>query len=129
MKATRRFNHVAESVAAARRFAAEILRDADPEVLSAVRLMVSELATNCIRHTGDHFELTIIATPEEIRVQATDLEAGQPRLRVPKPTDLSGRGLQIIDTLATSWGYEPLGSGKRVWFTLMVADRPPHDGR
>ncbi len=33
-------------------------------------------------------------------------------------TSESGRGLQIIDTLATSWGTTHLDAGKHVWFQL-----------
>jgi hypothetical protein len=30
----------------------------------------------------------------------------------------SGRGLQIVDHLATDWGVERVPHGKRVWFEL-----------
>ncbi|MGH2842911.1 MAG: ATP-binding protein [Solirubrobacteraceae bacterium] len=118
MKSTRSFDRSPGSVAAARSFASELLRDANPEVLAVIKLMVSELATNCIRHTNSRFEVTIVATPCEIRVLATDLGTGEPVLRSPMPTDLSGRGLRIVDMLATDWGYELSGSGKTVWFAL-----------
>ncbi|MGN6870031.1 MAG: ATP-binding protein [Solirubrobacteraceae bacterium] len=120
MKETRTFEHVPESVAAARRFATELLAGGlDPDALQGIRLMVSELATNCIRHTDSGFELTIIQRRDRVRVEATDHGAGEPRRRSPKPTDPTGRGLQIIDMLSSDWGYDKTpGSGKTVWFML-----------
>jgi anti-sigma regulatory factor (Ser/Thr protein kinase) len=103
----------------ARRFAEQSLRDAPAGAVDSVILMVSELASNCIRHTDSGFELTITHTPDEIRVEATDSGAGEPHVRNPAPTDPDGRGLQIVDLLSDDWGYEPrTGQGKTVWFTV-----------
>jgi len=116
---TRTFPHQPESVPAARRFATGVLRGASAETLEAVELMVSELATNCIRHTDSGFELTITRTGTDIRVSATDGAGGTPEMRSPKPTDPSGRGLKIIDMLSSEWGVEQsAGAGKTVWFTV-----------
>jgi anti-sigma regulatory factor (Ser/Thr protein kinase) len=86
-----------------------------------VELMVSELASNCIRHTDSAFDLTISHTRDEIRVEATDRGAGEPRMRTPGPTDPNGRGLQIIDMLAAAWGVQRTsGHGKTVWLTVTL---------
>jgi anti-sigma regulatory factor (Ser/Thr protein kinase) len=118
MKETRRFEHAPDSVYRARRFAKEVLQDVSPEVSDTVALMVSELATNCVRHTESGFELTISQTGAEIRVEATDCGEGEPKLRTPALTDTSGRGLQIVDIFSTAWGHESRGEGKTVWFRL-----------
>lgn len=119
MTNSRRFPHEAQSVPAARRFATSVLRDASTEILEAVELMVSELATNCIRHTDSGFDLTIIRSGPDIRVEATDHAGGTPTMRSPKPTDPSGRGLKIIDMLSAGWGVQTeSGMGKTVWFTI-----------
>jgi hypothetical protein len=84
--------------------------------------MVSELATNCIRHTDSAFDLTIIRAAGDIHVEATDAAPGTPAMGSPKPTDLSGRGLRIVDMLSTRWGVERGGGpGKTVWFTICEA--------
>jgi anti-sigma regulatory factor (Ser/Thr protein kinase) len=122
MNTTRSFPHEPESVPAARRFATSVLHGSLPQTLEAVELMVSELATNCIRHTDSGFDLTITRSGQDIRVEATDRAGGTPTMRSPKPTDPSGRGLKIIDMLSAQWGVRsdsPLG--KTVWFT--IADR------
>jgi serine/threonine-protein kinase RsbW len=119
MRNTRTFPHEPQSVPAARRFATTTLSDASQETLEAVELMVSELATNCIRHTKSGFDLTIIRNGHDIRVEATDHAGGTPTMRSPKPTDPSGRGLKIIDMLSAGWGvHSQPAEGKTVWFTI-----------
>ena len=119
MKHTRTFPHEPESVPAARRFATGVLRGVAVDTLEAVELMVSELATNCIRHTDSGFDLTITRAGGDIRVEATDGAGGRPEMRSPKPTDPSGRGLKIVDMLSAKWGVQQRTSvGKTVWFTV-----------
>jgi anti-sigma regulatory factor (Ser/Thr protein kinase) len=119
MRDSRTFPHEPQSVPAARRFATSVLRGTPSDILEAVELMVSELATNCIRHTNSGFDLTITRSGGDIRVEATDHAGGTPTMRSPKPTDPSGRGLKIIDLLSAGWGVQPeSGAGKTVWFTI-----------
>lgn len=119
MTSSRTFPHEVQSVPAARRFATSVLRGASTQILEAVELMVSELATNCIRHTNSGFDLTIIRSGMNIRVEATDHAGGTPTMRSPEPTDPSGRGLKIIDMLSAGWGVQSeAGMGKTVWFTI-----------
>jgi anti-sigma regulatory factor (Ser/Thr protein kinase) len=103
-----------------------VLRGTSAETLEAIELMVSELATNCVRHTDSGFELTIIRDGQDIRVEAVDHAGGTPTMRSPKPTDPSGRGLKIIDMLSTRWGVRrgPT-TGKTVWFTIRDAAPEP----
>jgi anti-sigma regulatory factor (Ser/Thr protein kinase) len=119
MKRTRSFEHSPEAVSAARRFASELLQGVPTEALETIALMVSELASNCVRHTDSGFELTVSKTARDIRVAVTDSGSGQPRVRTPAPTDPDGRGLQIVDMLSSGWGVEKVsGAGKTVWFTV-----------
>jgi anti-sigma regulatory factor (Ser/Thr protein kinase) len=121
MRQTRSFEHKPESVTLARRFAREAVQAAPAEAQEVVGLMVSELASNCIRHTDSGFDLTITQSRREIRIEATDRGSGQPKMRTPGPTDPHGRGLQIIDMLSAAWGVEQLpGRGKSVWFTVAL---------
>lgn len=119
MKKTRSFSAEPESVAAARRFTKSTLNAAARETLEAIELMVSELATNCIRHTKTGFELTITDEAGQIRIEVTDSAGGSPRMRRPDITDPTGRGLQIVDLLSEAWGVEDAaGPGKTVWFVV-----------
>lgn len=119
MRRMRTFPAVAQSVPAARRFAVGALADTPASTLEAVELMVSELATNCIRHEHSSFDISIRRTASEIRIEVTDTGAGTPTMRSPGPHEPSGRGLQIVDMLSEQWGVVPrTPSGKTVWFTV-----------
>lgn len=105
------------SVAAARRFVAAELTDLEAR-LETVVLLVSELATNVVRHAASAFELSIQRSGGLVRVEVTDRGAGAPDKQ---PHDIeapSGRGLQIVEALADEWGVTERPLGKAVWFTL-----------
>jgi anti-sigma regulatory factor (Ser/Thr protein kinase) len=118
----RTFPAIPQSVHAARRFATDTLSGIPSSILDAVELMVSELATNCIRHERASFHIAILGSSREIRVEVTDSGTGTPTMRSPGPDDPSGRGLQIVDMLSANWGVNPeRPSGKTVWFTVPSA--------
>ena len=122
MRRMRTFPAIPQSVHAARRFATDTLRGRAAATVEAVELMVSELATNCIRHERTSFHITILGSTQEIRVEVTDSGSGTPTMRSPGPDEPSGRGLQIVDMLSDSWGVEPEDpAGKTVWFTMPAA--------
>ena len=124
MRRMRTFPAIPQSVHAARRFATDTLADSPEQALEAVELMVSELATNCIRHERMSFYVTISRAPREVRVEVTDSGSGMPTIRSPGPNDPSGRGLQIVDMLSDEWGIEPeVPAGKTVWFSLALEPR------
>jgi len=86
-----------------------------------VQLLVSELATNAVVHARSCFDVTV----EKLacggaRVEVRDFGNGMPRVLHHEPIALSGRGLQIVTSLARSWGIEerPAGTGKSTWFTV-----------
>lgn len=119
MRRMRTFPAIPQSVRAARRFATDALSGRPAQTVEAVELMVSELATNCIRHERASFHITVFGSAREIRVEVTDSGSGTPTMRSPGPDDPSGRGLQIVDMLSHSWGVDPeQPSGKTVWFTV-----------
>jgi anti-sigma regulatory factor (Ser/Thr protein kinase) len=115
-----------EAVPAARRFVREVLSEQPVEITDAAELMTSELATNCVRHAGTDFELTIRAQ-EEIRVEVRDTGGGQPTVLSPTPRDLTGRGLRIVESMSDAWGVTSAADGKAVWFTIAPA-RPTGGG-
>jgi serine/threonine-protein kinase RsbW len=130
MRRTQTFPRQAESVGAARRFAVEALSGIDPDQLDSVELMVSELATNSIRHAHAEFELMVANVDGEIRIEVTDRAGGEPRMRHAGPDDPTGRGLQIVNLLSDAWGVEHrTDTGKTVWFTVVAQLSPGHDAR
>ena len=130
MRRTQAFPRQAESVGAARRFAIEALSGIDPDQLDSVELMVSELATNSIRHAHAEFDLTVANVDGEVRVEVTDRAGGEPRMRRAGPDDPTGRGLQIVNLLSDAWGVEHRAdTGKTVWFIVAAQLPPGHDPR
>jgi hypothetical protein len=52
-------------------------------------------------------------------VGVTDQSPHLPRQKCPRPDGTEGRGLLIVDELASDWGIDALpGDGKRIWFEL-----------
>jgi PAS domain S-box-containing protein len=122
VRAARHFVAAAGSVRAARHFVAEAVTDAPADVREAVALMVSELATNAIKHAASGYEVAITPEAAGLRVAVTDEGGGNPELRAPGPDDLAGRGLAIVDMLAETWGVTRNASrGKTVFFTVSVS--------
>lgn len=87
----------------------------DPDT---VLLLVSEVVTNAVRHAATPFELTISVAGPEVVVTVVDHDGDhRPQVRNPRPHDTSGRGLRIVDELASDWGTEVVAAdAKRVWF-------------
>ena len=88
--------------------------------MDTVALLVSELATNSVRHAAAGFTLDIERGPERIRVAVSDTGPGDPEVRSPAPAEPSGRGLLIVEALSDAWGCSPApgGIGKTVWFEI-----------
>jgi signal transduction histidine kinase len=93
MRRMRTFPAIPQSVHAARRFATDSLGGSPVSMVEAVELMVSELATNCIRHERTSFHITILNSTRELRVEVTDSGSGTPTIRSPGPDEPSGRGM------------------------------------
>ena len=121
MRTERAFAAESRSVPAARKFATAALGTSSDAVRQAVELMVSELATNAIRHVRSPFEVVVEVGAARIRVEVTDHGGGVPTMRCPGPEEPTGRGLRIVDMFSDAWGIDPQGSGKTVWFELSPA--------
>ncbi len=85
-----------------------------------VLLLVSELVTNAVRHAATPFEILVDVQRDEVRIAVTDEDVTHgPTIKDPSPEDTNGRGLLIVDRLASGWGTEQIDQhSKSVWFTL-----------
>ena len=54
-------------------------------------------------------------------VEVFDADMRLPRIRSAAETDEGGRGLYLVDQLATRWGSRPTKDGKAVWFEVPVS--------
>jgi anti-sigma regulatory factor (Ser/Thr protein kinase) len=118
MRATRTFSAELASVAAARHYARDALSALAAEPRDAAELMVSELATNSVKHADSSFTVVIDQSPTSVSVEVHDTGAGHPRLRHPGPWEPVGRGLLIVEEMSSAWGVNESDDGKVVWFTL-----------
>jgi anti-sigma regulatory factor (Ser/Thr protein kinase) len=112
------------SVSAARHFVRDVVEALPSDVADSVELMVSELATNSVKHADTPFELVVEHVGSHVRVEVTDGGAGQPLPRDPVPSDPSGRGLRIVDLMADKWGVRRSGETKTVWFLVHTGLAP-----
>ncbi len=80
-----------------------------------VVLAVSELVTNAVLHARPPFHLRAACSDKEVLVEVTDRTLLRPRRQRPDDDDEHGRGLNIVQVLATSWGTRRAEAGKAVW--------------
>ncbi|CCK28752.1 magnesium or manganese-dependent protein phosphatase [Streptomyces davaonensis JCM 4913] len=112
-----------ERIAVARHQLRELLHDwiSADQVDSAV-LLLSETLTNVLVHTdADALLLAEVhgeAGRRRMRVEVTDTSDDLPHKRRPGELASSGRGLMLIELLADTWGVDPRGEGKSIWFEL-----------
>ncbi|HSL12310.1 MAG TPA: ATP-binding protein [Actinomycetota bacterium] len=97
-----------------------------PDAESRLRLLISEVVTNAIRHGH-------LAPDEQVDVKV-DLKDGGARVEVSQPTraeapvprqvrDEGGFGLKLVDELTDAWGMEA-GPPGVVWFEIAAGGEP-----
>jgi PAS domain S-box-containing protein len=74
-------------------------------------------------HRPREFVLRLRRGAEAVWVEVFDPDLRLPRLRTARATDEGGRGLYLVEQLATRWGSRPTPEGKAVWFEI------PLDGK
>ena len=88
-----------------------------------LRLLVSEVVTNAVRHTGADAgaELRLLADHEDghVRVEVHDEGTGFAAPDQPQPAaaGTSGWGLYLVQKLSRAWGTQE-APGALVWFEL-----------
>jgi anti-sigma regulatory factor (Ser/Thr protein kinase) len=95
----------------------------DDSVTETLILLISELVTNAVVHTGCPAVLRMLFGPSEsdaeqagtVRVEVADTSGRPPRPRHAEGDDTNGRGLELVDGLADRWGWQPEGAGKSIW--------------
>ncbi len=108
------------SAGQARHFVADTVRDVLPDDVTEVAvLLTSELVTNVIVHARTPMQLSVEVEAEALRVAIADEVPRTPVRRAAEGTPrLTGRGMHLVESLATQWGVEPSPTGKTVWFEL-----------
>lgn len=107
------------SAGAARRFVRETLDDWGLGRLEeACTLLVSELVTNVVLHARTGCEVRLRRDGSGVRVDVADDNPQLPSRTAHDVDASTGRGLLLVDQLASRWGTASEPDGKIVWFAL-----------
>jgi anti-sigma regulatory factor (Ser/Thr protein kinase) len=112
----------------ARRSLDDLTETVSPGILDDLRLLVSELVTNSIRHAGvkegTPIALRVVVTDSRVRAEVVDPGPGFERREiVPSLYQTSGWGLYFVGEIADRWGVFH-DHGTHVWFEVDLADGP-----
>jgi anti-sigma regulatory factor (Ser/Thr protein kinase) len=116
-----RFSPTPEGARAARHFVQAALDDLAPEVCDTALLLTSELATNAMLHARTQFEVAVARLEDVVRIAVTDGNTRVPQPCMAPADATSGRGLALVDAMASAWGADRHGRGKTVWFEVRPA--------
>jgi anti-sigma regulatory factor (Ser/Thr protein kinase) len=119
--------HDLAGVKAARTFIRDILHEWGLTAITGdVILMVSEIVTNGLIHADSDVDLRLREYPDHIRLEVRDADPTPPIPSVIAADDEEiqesehGRGLIIVDSIASRWGSSPSGRGKTVWLEMQT---------
>lgn len=93
-----------------------------------VVLVASELAANALRHTasgepGGTFTLHLATYPNRWQVRVDDQGGPQsPAAKAAADVDEAGRGLTVVEALASGWGVVGDGCARGVWAEVLVPE-------
>ena len=116
--ATATFSADPMSVTDARQLVERTIDGCPPSVVADALLLTSELVSNVVLHAATPFELEVQQADGVVRVVVRDGSTQPPIVHDPAPDETGGRGLLLVHSLATRWGYETSKHGKSVWFEL-----------
>lgn len=105
------------AVSRARDAADRLATDLPGELRSRLRLVVSELVTNAVRHGEGAIELRLWRDGRTVRGEVVDQGGGFEReVRSEGWPDVGGRGLRIVERMTRRWGIRE--GTTHVWFEL-----------
>ena len=116
---------VPDSVGRARDAVARLEPEMSARRMGDLRLLVSEVVTNAVRHAGlgpqERIVVRFDKSSARLRVEVTDRGGGfEPGPREPDLMRAGGWGLYLVERLAQRWGVDN-AAGTVVWFELDLA--------
>ncbi|MGP8299712.1 ATP-binding protein [Streptomyces inhibens] len=104
----------------------------DSELDYMAELLLSELVTNAVNAqaaAAEEVGVRITLSASCLRLEVRDTSDELPVMNQAEEDEECGRGLVLVDALASGWGVDQDGIGKVVWAELAVSDasapRPP----
>jgi anti-sigma regulatory factor (Ser/Thr protein kinase) len=111
------------SIRSARRMVRALTTEYREELGETAELLADELVTNAVRHGGGQFTITASIEDRRLRVTVSDRESSSQVIvnRSGHHRD-QGRGLTLVDAMASSWGIERDETEKSVWFEIDLSE-------
>ncbi len=109
------------TVAEARRWARGVLQGWDADELEwELSQLLTEVVTNAVLHARTPLRVVLRYQPGSgrVRCEVTDLSPVMPRVRRHSLEATTGRGLRLLEQVASQWGTQADGKGKTVWFEV-----------
>jgi anti-sigma regulatory factor (Ser/Thr protein kinase) len=101
---------------------------ADAAAGDAAVLLTSELVTNAVLHARTPMTVKVSRGQGTIRVEVRDAHPALPEPRRYNVDTATGRGLRLLEALASSWGVRKVPDdeqpGKIVWFEMPLRTDP-----
>jgi len=117
------------AVSDARRQVVAVVRGWDvplsEDAFGDLELLSTELITNAVRYTEAACAVVVRWTGVRVRVEVTDVDPVRPQPRHGSLEAEGGRGLLLVECLATIWGSASDPAGKVVWFEVGPPDVTP----
>ncbi|MEU3568320.1 ATP-binding protein [Kitasatospora sp. NPDC036755] len=93
-----------------------------PVLMDDAQLVLGELVANAVTHArvspGREIAVRFEVVRDHLRIEVHDASSEKPAIRCAADlSDVSGRGLYLVEALSREWGFEPRpeGIGKIVW--------------
>lgn len=104
----------------ARRFVRDTLEplDVPTATIDDAELVATELVTNSVMHARSNVTLSVECADRRVRLRVEDHSPVRPVVRNAAPDSATGRGLFIVEQLASQWGIDLQRDGKTVWVEL-----------
>jgi anti-sigma regulatory factor (Ser/Thr protein kinase) len=114
-----RLNGSPEAPSVARRALSRLRGDIDPPVMETMRLLVTELVSNSVRHAQSRtVVLKVLVGRSMVLTEVSDEGPGFDPAGTGQPGTESGWGLFLVERLADRWGVKHGTGSTRVWFEL-----------
>jgi anti-sigma regulatory factor (Ser/Thr protein kinase) len=108
-----------EAAARARRALSRLRADIDPPLMETLRLLVTELVANSVRHSAsDSVVLRVLVGRATVLTEVSDQGPGFDPEATGEPGVDSGWGLFLVKRLSQRWGVNHSDQGTNVWFEL-----------
>ncbi|MFE0454872.1 ATP-binding protein [Streptomyces sp. NPDC058914] len=103
----------------------QLSRWGTPVAVEEAELLVTELATNVVKHVGEGASATLILEwrGERLRLEVHDKSPIGPSLKTADCDEECGRGLHLIASLSVDWGTVLTAVGKAVWCEIALSGK------